>query len=190
LQFELSVPPATVSSVGALWREVASGEIGAPERARSSAISSARRDSRTRKFDGLVKLFRDTALYIPQLNRVIFVNNSLILAKGLVSRLSRRRRWDFRPRAGNLPLARACARLIGGKLTKRLGGQLPDRELAVTLNRMRCKFVDGKAWTTVRVRELRERLGIDAFDPALPRAETISAGATADTARDLHRLGP
>ena len=28
-----------------------------------------------------------------------------------------------------------------------LGGQLPDRELAVTLNRMRCKPVDGKAWT-------------------------------------------
>jgi hypothetical protein len=42
-----------------------------------------------------------------------------------------------------------------------LGGQLPDRELAVTLNRMRCKPVDGKAWTTVRVRELRERLGIN-----------------------------
>jgi len=62
---------------------------------------------------------------------------------------------------------------------RKLGGQLPDRELAVTLNRMRCKPVDGKAWTTVRVRELRERLGIDAFDPALPRAETISADATA-----------
>src|SRR5215472_16794332 len=42
-------PPATVSSVGALWRSVASGEIGAPERAPSSAISSARRDSRTRR---------------------------------------------------------------------------------------------------------------------------------------------
>src|SRR5215831_19215393 len=41
--------PATVSSVGALWRSVASGEIGAPERALSSAISSARRDSRTRR---------------------------------------------------------------------------------------------------------------------------------------------
>jgi hypothetical protein len=29
------------------------------------------------------------------------------------------------------------------------------------------------------VRELRERLGIEAFDPALPRAATISADATA-----------
>jgi hypothetical protein len=62
---------------------------------------------------------------------------------------------------------------------RNLGGQLPDRELAVTLNRMRCKPPDGKAWTTVRVRELRERLRIAAFDPALPRAETISADATA-----------
>lgn len=51
--------------------------------------------------------------------------------------------------------------------------------LAVTLNRMRCKPPDGKAWTTVRVRELRERLGIGAYDPALPRTETISADATA-----------
>jgi hypothetical protein len=62
---------------------------------------------------------------------------------------------------------------------RKLGGQLPDRELAVTLNRKRCKPPDSKAWTTVRVRELRERLGIAAFDPALPRAETISADATA-----------
>ena len=38
---------------------------------------------------------------------------------------------------------------------------------------------DGNAWTTVRVRELRERLGIGAFDPTLPRAETISADAAA-----------
>ena len=62
---------------------------------------------------------------------------------------------------------------------RKLGGRLPDRELAVTLNRMRCKPPDGKAWTTVRVREVRERLGIGAFDPSLPRAETISADAAA-----------
>ena len=37
----------------------------------------------------------------------------------------------------------------------------------------------GNAWTTVRVRELRERLGNGAFDPALPRSETISADAAA-----------
>ena len=48
--------------------------------------------------------------YIAQINRSIFVNNFLILAKGRSARLSRRRRRDFRPSRGNLPLARACAR--------------------------------------------------------------------------------
>jgi DNA invertase Pin-like site-specific DNA recombinase len=62
---------------------------------------------------------------------------------------------------------------------RKLGGQLPDRELAATMNRMRCKPADGKTWTTVRVRELRERLGIGAYDPTLLRAETISADAAA-----------
>ncbi len=52
--------------------------------------------------------------YIAQINRLIFVNNFLILAKGRSARLSRRRRRDFRPSRGNLPLAPACA-LIGGK---------------------------------------------------------------------------
>ena len=81
-----------------------------------------------------------------------------------------------RVRTGRYPADRHSSPVTA---IRTLGGQLPDRELAVTLNRMRCKPVDGKAWTTVRVRELRERLGIEAFDPALPRAETISADATA-----------
>jgi hypothetical protein len=46
------------------------------------------------------------------------------------------------------------------------------------MNRMRCKSADGESWTTVRVRELRERLGVAAFDPA-EGAETISADAAA-----------
>jgi len=49
---------------------------------------------------------------------------------------------------------------------RRLAGHWPDRELAVSLNRMRCKSGDGETWTTVRVREMRERLGIAEFDPA------------------------
>jgi hypothetical protein len=55
---------------------------------------------------------------------------------------------------------------------RKLGGQLPDRELAVTMNRMRCKPADGNAWTTVRVRELRERPGNATVDRSLPRIET------------------
>lgn len=43
---------------------------------------------------------------------------------------------------------------------RKLAGHLPDKEIAVALNRMRCKTNDGETWTTVRVREMRERLGI------------------------------
>ncbi len=57
----------------------------------------------------------------------------------------------------------------------KLGGHWPDRDLAVTMNRMRCKSEDGGSWTTARVRELRERLGIAPFDPATAGPETITA---------------
>ena len=50
----------------------------------------------------------------------------------------------------------------------------------------------GQAWTTVRVREFRERLGIAPFDPTLPRAETISAEEAATRlgicVRSIHKL--
>lgn len=65
------------------------------------------------------------------------------------------------------------------EVIRKLGGQWPDRELAVTMNRMRCKSADGSSWTTVRVRELRERLGIAPFDPTAPGAATISVDETA-----------
>jgi hypothetical protein len=62
---------------------------------------------------------------------------------------------------------------------RRLGGHWPDRELAVTLNRMRCRSEDGASWTTLRVRALRDRLGIEAFDPTVERPEMISANEVA-----------
>lgn len=65
------------------------------------------------------------------------------------------------------------------EVIRKLGGQWPDRDLAVTMNRMRCKTGDDESWTTVRVRALRERLGIAAFDPAAPRVQTISVDETA-----------
>jgi hypothetical protein len=78
------------------------------------------------------------------------------------------------------------------EVIRKLGGQWPDREVAVTMNRMRCKPADGQAWTTVRVGELRERLGIAPFDPTLPRAETISAEEAATRlgicVRSVHKL--
>ena len=57
---------------------------------------------------------------------------------------------------------------------RKLAGHWPDRELAVALNRMRCKSGDGETWTTVRVREMRERLGIAEFDPAKADGQMIS----------------
>ncbi len=64
------------------------------------------------------------------------------------------------------------------EVIRSLGGQWPDRELAVTMNRMRCKSTDGTSWTTMRVRQLRERIGIAAFDPTAPRDKTISVDET------------
>ena len=69
------------------------------------------------------------------------------------------------------------------EVMRKLGGRLPDRELAVTMNRMRCRSEDGGTWTTLRVRELRERLCIAEFDPATADPETINAQEAA------HRLG-
>jgi DNA invertase Pin-like site-specific DNA recombinase len=57
---------------------------------------------------------------------------------------------------------------------RKLAGHWSDRELAVSLNRMRCKTGDGESWTTVRVREMRERLGLPEHDPAKTDGEMIS----------------
>jgi hypothetical protein len=47
------------------------------------------------------------------------------------------------------------------------------------MNRMRCKPADGKASTTVRIRELRERLGIAPFDPTSKTEEMITVDKAA-----------
>lgn len=65
------------------------------------------------------------------------------------------------------------------EVIRQLGGQWPDRELAVTMNRMRCRSSEGTTWTAVRVRQLRERMGIAPFDPNQPREKTISVDETA-----------
>jgi DNA invertase Pin-like site-specific DNA recombinase len=62
----------------------------------------------------------------------------------------------------------------------KLAGHWPDRELAVSLNRMRCKTSDGETWTTVRVREMRERLGLPEYDPANAGGEMISLAKAAE----------
>lgn len=75
---------------------------------------------------------------------------------------------------------------------RKLGGRCPDRELAVTMNRMRCRSDDGGTWTMMRVRELRERMGIEEFAGPTAGPETISIDGTAQRlglcAGSVHRL--
>jgi hypothetical protein len=54
-----------------------------------------------------------------------------------------------------------------------------DWQIAVTLNRARCKGTDGRSWTELRVRELRERLKLPAYDPARNPRSTVSADEAA-----------
>jgi DNA invertase Pin-like site-specific DNA recombinase len=65
------------------------------------------------------------------------------------------------------------------EVVRKLGGKSTDLELAVTLNRMRCKAGPGQTWTALRVRELRERLGIKLLDPKDADDGTISVDAAA-----------
>lgn len=85
-----------------------------------------------------------------------------------------------RVRTGRYPADRAPAAVDA---IRKLAGHWPDRELAVSLNRMRCKTGQGETWTTVRVREMRERLGLPEYEPAVGEAEMISL------ARAAERLG-
>lgn len=63
---------------------------------------------------------------------------------------------------------------------RRLAGHWPDKELAVSLNRMLCKTSDGESWTTVRVREMRERLGLPDYDPDKSDGRHISLAKAAE----------
>jgi hypothetical protein len=71
------------------------------------------------------------------------------------------------------------------EVIRKLAGHWPDRELAVSLNRMRCKTNNGETWTTVRVREMRERLGIPDYDPAPSRRSDDQPDEGSGTTRHL-----
>lgn len=70
-------------------------------------------------------------------------------------------------------------KLAAAEVLRKLGGHWPDRELAVTLNRMRCRTDAGETWTTVRVTQLRDKLAIPPYDPDADIPKTISVDATA-----------
>jgi DNA invertase Pin-like site-specific DNA recombinase len=63
---------------------------------------------------------------------------------------------------------------------RKLAGHWPDRELAVSLNRMRCKTGDGETWTTVRVRDMRERLGLPEYNPDPAGGQMVSLAKAAE----------
>ncbi|GLK46989.1 MULTISPECIES: recombinase family protein [Novosphingobium] len=63
---------------------------------------------------------------------------------------------------------------------RKLAGHWSDRDLAVSLNRMLCRTSDGETWTTVRVRDMRERLGLPEYDPAKSDGKYISLGKAAE----------
>jgi DNA invertase Pin-like site-specific DNA recombinase len=94
-----------------------------------------------------------------------------------------------RVRTGRYPEKRSPS---AAEVVRKMGGHWPDRELAVTMNRMRCPAPRGETWTTVRVQEMRERLGVPGFDPDIPRPETVSADEAAQrlsiSIGSLHRL--
>jgi excisionase family DNA binding protein len=81
-----------------------------------------------------------------------------------------------RRRAGGYPADRRPSPV---EVLRKLGGQWPDRELAVTMNRMRCKTEDGETWTTVRVAQLRDRLGVPPYDPDEDRPATLTVDGAA-----------
>jgi transposase-like protein len=54
------------------------------------------------------------------------------------------------------------------------------RVLAVSLNRMRCKTGDGETWTTVRVREMRERLGLAEYNSQETGPRMVSLAKAAE----------
>jgi hypothetical protein len=81
-----------------------------------------------------------------------------------------------RRKTGRFPPGR---QLAADDVLRKLGGHWPDRELAVNLNRMRCRTEDGETWTTVRVAALRDKLAIPAYDPDAEVPKTISVDAAA-----------
>ena len=60
-----------------------------------------------------------------------------------------------------------------------LAGRWSDMQIAVTLNRARCRAPDDSSWTEFRVRALREKLGLAAYDPRKNPRTTVSADEAA-----------
>lgn len=69
-------------------------------------------------------------------------------------------------------------RLGPEEVVKKMAGRWPEREIALTLNRLRLRTSSGDRWTQVRVRSMRQRLGLPEFD-ANQAAGTVNLAAAA-----------
>lgn len=77
----------------------------------------------------------------------------------------------LRVKTGRYPAERIPAAVDA---LRKLAGHLSDKEIAVSLNRMRCKGSDGETWTAVRVRDMRERLRLPDHAYAMTASTTLS----------------
>jgi hypothetical protein len=86
---------------------------------------------------------------------------------------------ELRVRRNKAPSFPIAKRGLAVDVIRKMAGRWSDREIAVTLNRMRCRAEDGFTWTQVRVQETRERLGLAAHAGAESRRQTASADSVA-----------
>ena len=59
-------------------------------------------------------------------------------------------------------------------LVRQLAGQCRDEQIAVTLNRLGLRTGAGNSWDKARIRDLRSKLHLPAFDPAKPGSAMLS----------------
>jgi hypothetical protein len=76
-------------------------------------------------------------------------------------------------------VADAAPKASATDVVRALAPECSDREIALTLNRMRSSTDDGQTWTRARVETLRKRLGLDAAQPSR-RMQTVSIGEAAN----------
>ena len=55
-----------------------------------------------------------------------------------------------------------------------MAGEWSDRDIALTLNRMRLRSGTGLTWTEVRVYAIRHRMGLPAYDPSSHESTRVS----------------
>jgi excisionase family DNA binding protein len=60
------------------------------------------------------------------------------------------------------------------QVVRRMAGRWPDEQIAATLNRLRLRTGAGNTWNELRVRSIRQRLGLPAHDSAMDTPATLT----------------